>query len=151
MKVKYFLFILILFQNCSKIKKQEKKIYKKDEFYEAIESSSIISFRINKNSNTRRGRNDSLFTKEPIFHLKNEKNKIEFKNLFIGVKLTEYCCCPNLDFKIEFKRSNKLNNYFFLDTSSISDSIVLVQNNFQFCKKISKKSWDKYLDNLKNN
>jgi hypothetical protein len=148
----YFpIFILLIIVGCKQLDEKVTEVYHKNEFYSAIDNSDNITFRLNKNTENRGTRNDSTFFLKPEYVAENVNNIKKFRNLFNGIKSTDYCCCPNSDVKIEFYNKNKVKDYFFLDYTSSKDSVIVFQKSYQFSKKITKKSWNEYLTKLKKN
>lgn len=150
MKKTYFItFIFLIIVNCKQLDEKATEVYPKNEFYSAIDNSDKITFRLNKNTENSLARQDFAFFSKPEYVAENEINIEGFRKLFNGIKSTDYCCCPNSDLKIEFHNKNKINDYFLLDSSSLTDSIIVFQKSYQFSKKITKKSWNEYLTKLK--
>lgn len=135
--------------SCNKISEKLTEISNKNEFYSAIDDSNKITFKINKTTKNRAVREEYSFETKPSHFTENTKQISEFRGLFDNVKSTGYCCCPNADLKIEFYNKDSVKDYFFLDSTTIEDSVIIFQKSYQFSKKISKVSWDDYLMKLK--
>lgn len=150
MKKTYFIpFILLIIVSCKQHDEKVTEVNHKNEFYSAIDNSDKITFRLIKNTENSVTREDSYFFSKPEYVAEDVINIEGFRKLFNGIKSTGYCCCPNSDLKIEFHNKNNISDYFFLDSSSLTDSIIVFQKSYQFSKKITKKSWNEYLTKLK--
>ncbi|MBF6640840.1 hypothetical protein IVB69_05065 [Flavobacterium sp. J49] len=141
-------FILLFIVGCKQLDEKITAVYNKGEFYSAIDNSDMIAFRINKNNMSKGVRQDSAFTSKPEYIADKEDEIQEFRNLFKSAKSTGYCCCPNSDLKIEFRNKDKIYDYFFLDATSLADSVIVFQKSYQSSKRITKTSWNEYLTSL---
>ena len=152
MKKIVLIFILILLQSCnSKVENTFYKIANNYSFNSTISSSDKIIVRPKKLNQTESTRNDSYFENKVIFKTEKSEEIKMFEKLFENSNYTDYCCCPETNYCIDFYKDSKKIDTFFADTLEFKNKIRIFESGYQYSFIIEKAKWKTFLNEIRIN
>ncbi|PJJ10022.1 hypothetical protein CLU83_3409 [Flavobacterium sp. 1] len=137
-------------QSCNgKLESSTLEIINNYSFNSAISNSDKIIIRQKKANQTEANRDEACFENKSIFETEKTERIESFKKLFENSKYTDYCCCPETNYSIDFyKKSEKIVS-FFADTSQNKNKVRVFESNFQYSYLIDKNKWNLFLNQIK--
>lgn len=145
------IFILILLQSCNgKVEKTFYKIANNYSFNSTISNSDKIIIRLKKLNQTELTRNDSCFENKVIYKAEKSIEIERFKKLFENSNYTDYCCCPEINYCIDFYKDSKKKS-FYADTLEFKNKIRIFESSFQYSFIIEKAKWKTFLNEIRVN
>jgi hypothetical protein len=152
MKKIVLIFILILLQSCnSKVENTFYKIANNYSFNSTISSSDKIIVIPKKLNQTESTRNDSCFENKVIFKTEKSEEIKMFEKLFENSIYTDYCCCSETNYCIDFYKDSKKIDTFFADTLEFKNKIRIFESGYQYSFIIEKEKWKTFLNETRIN
>jgi hypothetical protein len=143
-------FILIFLQSCNgKLESSTQEIINNYSFNSTISKSDKIVIRQKKSGQTESNRNDSCFENKGIFKTEKSEGIKSFDKLFKNSKYSEYCCCPETNYCIDFYKKSKKIDTYFVDTIQYKNKIRVFESSFQYSYLIEKDKWKLFLNQIK--
>lgn len=149
--MKFFstLLILICLSSCNqKIERAFHEISSEISFANTIENCNRIIIKSKKIDCTDLNTNDDCFENTQNFVAKNENQIKIFEKLFDNLSVTDYCCCPETNFKIDFYKNSKIVDTYFVDIVSVKDSVRVFEQSYQFSYIVEKRKWSDFLNEI---
>ncbi len=147
--MKYFLALLnlIFLSSCNqKIDSTLHDISSEISLVNTISNSNRIIIKSRKKDCADSNRKDDCFENSLVYVAKNDNQIKMFEKLFDNLSVTDYRCCPEKNFKINFFNGSRNTETYFADSVSIKDSVRVFEKHYRFSYIIEKKKWNDFLN-----
>ena len=142
----------MLLQSCNgKVENTFYKIANNYSFNSTISNSDKIIIRPKKRNQTESTRDNSCFENKVIFKTEKSEGIKKFEKLFENSDYTDYCCCPETNYCIDFYKDSKKIDSFFADTLEFKNKIRVFESGFQYSFIIEKAKWKTFLNDIRIN
>ncbi|AOC96131.1 hypothetical protein BB050_03041 [Flavobacterium anhuiense] len=115
---------------------------------ETVKRSTKITIELHKKLET-----DSATTfpvVDKLCEVTNKNQILDFEKVFANGKRTDYCCCPDINYSINFYQ-NEEKEYFALyhvDTTQLKNKVRIFETGYQYSYIVDKNIWKKYLSKI---
>ena len=141
---------MILFISCNKIVDASQNIYDETLFNNDKSNCDQITIRLYTQKSKMATKVYNTLSTEKVYKATSQNQIKSFDKIFENAEKTNYCCCPKANYSIEFLKSKKVLNTYFVDTIEFKNRVRIYEERWQYSFIIEKQKWKNYLNEINN-